>query len=477
MHSSPRSSYRCSKTHLCRHTQSNGHQYEFTFPAALNVITNELKGEIDTSIFDVFRGHSRHRLVFYSSSLLALLIIFGIMVYLYMMSKMKFENDAASSKLSSNEISNPIALSGGSGEVKEEMEEIEKDSDILLKSVGTPFMFLDINVNAGNKSLISNISGHLNPGEVLTILGPSGSGKTVLLDVLAGKRLRGTATWDSGSLYLGNEEVTKCINPAFLNYVSLKDTLSNQLTVKETLEYIGHLSKPVEFTPYQVIDRVEHVLKLLGMMKIADRKVGLLSQGQRARVRIGTSLVFPPSILILDEPLSGLDSVAATYIVKAIKHAANIMRFSVIFTLHMPSKDLAKELGNILLIDSGKQIFFGSLKELQEVMDHTGLVGDDAIDTILHLVDSDFSGTKCPENVMEAMQLQMEKSLKKVKDISTSTTKNVFGTHSSNRSSSKRSVKSRNSIFSHDGKIMILSELPRRSVIAFDNILNLFYIQ
>jgi len=133
--------------------------------------------------------------------------------------------------------------------------------------------------------------------EVLGLLGPSGSGKTTLLEAIAGIR-----TPDSGEILVGDRTLfssaTNINVPArerHIGYVPQDSLLFPNLDVRGNIQYGARGS---EF---------ESLVEILDLQALLDRRVGMLSGGEKQRVAIARALMTRPSILLLDEPLAAVD--------------------------------------------------------------------------------------------------------------------------------------------------------------------------
>ncbi len=136
--------------------------------------------------------------------------------------------------------------------------------------------------------------------EVLGLFGPSGSGKTSLLEAIAGIR-----TPDRGEIRVGERTLfstAKRINlPArdrHIGYVPQDALLFPNLDVNGNVNYGARGARGAEF---------EALVEMLDLSQLLDRRVGMLSGGEKQRVAIARALMTRPSILLLDEPLAAVD--------------------------------------------------------------------------------------------------------------------------------------------------------------------------
>ena len=149
-------------------------------------------------------------------------------------------------------------------------------------------------------SVLQNLSIYIGAGEIVALTGPSGSGKTTLLRCIAGLEVV-----ESGTILLSGEEITS--KPAHLRRIGLvfqDNQLFPHLNVAENIAY----SLKIQRTKQKLIDeKVAEVLELVGLTHLSQREVFKLSGGEAKRIAVARALVAQPKVLLLDEPLNGLD--------------------------------------------------------------------------------------------------------------------------------------------------------------------------
>jgi thiamine transport system ATP-binding protein len=148
--------------------------------------------------------------------------------------------------------------------------------------------------------VLQNLSIYIGAGEIVALTGPSGSGKTTLLRCIAGLEVV-----ESGTILLSGEEITS--NPAHLRRIGLvfqDNQLFPHLNVAKNISY----SLMIQGTKQKLMDeKVAEVLELVGLTHLSQREVFKLSGGEAKRIAVARALVAQPKVLLLDEPLNGLD--------------------------------------------------------------------------------------------------------------------------------------------------------------------------
>ncbi|KIP10262.1 hypothetical protein PHLGIDRAFT_101348 [Phlebiopsis gigantea 11061_1 CR5-6] len=207
------------------------------------------------------------------------------------------------------------------------------------------------------KVVLDNVSGRVEPGQMLAILGPSGAGKTTLIEILAGKNKSGRTT---GSVAFDPSAGHR------VGFVSQQDVLSPTLTVHEALLFAAELRLPESVPKTEKRARVDDVIEKLGLAAVRDVRIGDgekrgISGGEMRRVSIGLELVATPDVLILDEPTSGLDSVSAAKVTKVLHALAHDEENPtvVIASVHQPSSQLYHSFDKVLVLSHGRTLYCG----------------------------------------------------------------------------------------------------------------------
>jgi ABC-type multidrug transport system ATPase subunit/ABC-type multidrug transport system permease subunit len=224
------------------------------------------------------------------------------------------------------------------------------------------------------KTLIQNMTGGIEAGQVVAIMGGSGAGKSTLLNTLAGRIGPGTL---QGDILVDGKPRNNATWKLQCAYVEQDDILFKNLTVFETLYYSAILRLPKTLSKQEKVKRVEQIIAQLGLeqckhTRIGDEQNRGISGGERKRVAIGVELVTNPHILFLDEPTSGLDAFNAYNAMEAIKNLAKSENKIVLMTIHQPRTDILELFDKIILLSAGKTLWFGDLDGAIEHFDRLG---------------------------------------------------------------------------------------------------------
>ena len=159
----------------------------------------------------------------------------------------------------------------------------------------------DITLNYEGRTILDSASLSVARGEIVSLVGPSGSGKTTLLRVIAGLEQP-----SQGTVVIDNKLMTGIpTHKRDVGLVFQDNQLFPHLCVFDNIAYplrIKRVSKALQ------IEKVNEMLSLIGMEDLARRDVSQLSGGEAKRIAVARALVADPFILLLDEPLTGLDA-------------------------------------------------------------------------------------------------------------------------------------------------------------------------
>ncbi|MGW7191451.1 FHA domain-containing protein, partial [Streptomyces sp. NPDC054838] len=213
---------------------------------------------------------------------------------------------------------------------------------------------LAVAVDHGRKVLLDHVSFPVGARCLLAVVGPSGAGKSTLLGALTGLRPadQGTVLYDGRDLYRDYAELRSRIG-----LVPQDDILHAQLTVRRALTYAAELRFPQDTAKAERQDRVDEVIRELGLRERADQAIHSLSGGQRKRVSVALELLTKPSLLFLDEPTSGLDPGMDRSVMHMLRGLADDGRTVIVVTHSVLSLDVCDRL--LVLAPGGRVAYFG----------------------------------------------------------------------------------------------------------------------
>ncbi|XP_069486258.1 broad substrate specificity ATP-binding cassette transporter ABCG2-like [Ambystoma mexicanum] len=224
-----------------------------------------------------------------------------------------------------------------------------------------------------DKNILVDVNGIMSPG-LNAILGPTGCGKSSLLDVLAARKdphgLSGEVLIDG----VPQPPNFKCIS----GYVVQDDIVMGTLTVRENLEFSAALRLPGSVPPREKDERINQIIKELGLTKVENSKVGTaflrgVSGGERKRTSIGMELITDPSILFLDEPTTGLDASTSNAVLLLLKRMSHQGK-TIIFSIHQPRYSIFKLFDSLTLLASGRMMYHGKSQEALSYFQSIGYI-------------------------------------------------------------------------------------------------------
>ena len=209
----------------------------------------------------------------------------------------------------------------------------------------------------GLHAAVRDVSFKINEGEIVGLLGLNGAGKSTILKIL------GTFLLPSaGSASMGGYSVEEHADQVreLIGYLPDKPPLYDEMRVVPYLRYVAQLKN---VTPNLIDQRVADVLRKTNLEDVAWQQLGELSHGFRQRVGIAQALIHDPRIIILDEPINGLDPVQIVEMRDLILSLRG--KHTVILSSHILS-EITRTCDRILIIDKGRLVAEGQEADLNK---------------------------------------------------------------------------------------------------------------
>jgi ABC-2 type transport system ATP-binding protein len=210
----------------------------------------------------------------------------------------------------------------------------------------------------GVKTALQDLNLRVDPGEVLGLLGPNGAGKSTTVKILVGllRPTSGRAT--VAGFDIGREQLEA---KQHLGYVPEQPVLYETLTATEFLEVISSLH---HLDPTLAATRRDELLELLGLGDVRHQRLNAFSKGMKQKVVLAAALIHRPEVLILDEPLDGLDANSARVVKELLRSLAAQGR-SILFCSHI-LEVVERVCTRIVILDKGRQIAEGTPRAIAD---------------------------------------------------------------------------------------------------------------
>ena len=216
-----------------------------------------------------------------------------------------------------------------------------------------------------NIKAIDNLNLKINDGEIVGFIGLNGAGKTTAI-----KMMTGILQPDIGTIKINGYDIVKDSLKAkqIIGYIADSPDMFSKLTGMEFINFIANIYK----VPLDVRKkRIKEFGERFGLSDVLDKPMQSYSHGMRQKIMVVAALVHDPDVWILDEPLIGLDPTSAFELKKMMREHVDKGN-SVFFSTHV--LEVAEKLcDKIAIIDKGKVVFIGTLKELKDKYDKKDL--------------------------------------------------------------------------------------------------------
>ena len=213
----------------------------------------------------------------------------------------------------------------------------------------------NLHKNIGKKEILKDISFTVNEGEILGFIGPNGAGKTTAI-----KLILGLQSISSGSIYINGYSIKKEFTKAIERVGAIVENpdMYMYLTGLENLKLNTRMYKNISK------DRIEEVIKIVGLENRINDKVSKYSLGMRQRLGIAIALLHKPNLLVLDEPNNGLDPEGIRDLRNLLKKLSIEENIAVLISSHNLS-EIENLCSDISVISKGKIIETSTMEDFK----------------------------------------------------------------------------------------------------------------
>jgi len=218
-----------------------------------------------------------------------------------------------------------------------------------------------IKINKLSKSFkgtetVSNVNMKINRGEIYGFLGPNGAGKTTIM-----KMILNLVKPSSGEIIVLNQPVL----PTSYQYLEKIGSIIEYPVFYDRLTAKGNLDFHCEYIGYHDKRAVGEVLEIVGLKEVANKKIHEFSLGMKQRLGIARAIVTKPEILILDEPINGLDPIGIKDIRELLLHLKKEYRITILISSHIVSEieSIADTIG---IINQGELLKEVKMEEIRK---------------------------------------------------------------------------------------------------------------
>ena len=153
----------------------------------------------------------------------------------------------------------------------------------------------------GSLVAVDNLSLRIVPGEILGFLGPNGAGKSTTMKILTGYLKPTSGTVKVNGINVEQDPISV---KQLIGYLPEGAPAYEEMTTRRFLTFIAELRG---YSGLEIVKRLDHVVDVMSLSSVIDRRIETLSKGFKRRVGIAQAIIHDPKILILDEPTDGLD--------------------------------------------------------------------------------------------------------------------------------------------------------------------------
>lgn len=240
----------------------------------------------------------------------------------------------------------------------------------------------------GTKQVLKGINLSINPGQVIGYIGPNGAGKSTTVKILCGLISDYEGIVTVAGINLKEDPL------AAKRKIGYVPELAELYDVLTPMEFLGLMGELYNLPKDLATDRIKKMLTAFGLENNIDQRMDTFSKGMKQKVLITSGLLHNPDIIILDEPLSGLDANSVIIVKDLISKLAKDGK-TIFYCSHM--MDVVEKVSDrIVLINDGTVIADGSFNELQQQQ------GNESLEKIFSLMTSKDTMGKAANDLMHA---------------------------------------------------------------------------
>ena len=218
----------------------------------------------------------------------------------------------------------------------------------------------DISMRFGSKVLFEDVTTTFVSGRRFGLTGPNGAGKSTFMKLMTGQlkpskgsiKVLGESVWGNPSVYFR------------IGFCPEQDAYYDRMT---GLEWVTALVRLNGLSDSEATEAGNRALEQVDLLDAADKKIGAYSKGMRQRVKMAQALAHDPELLILDEPLTGMDPLMRRKTIRFIKDWARAGKHIIVSShiLH----EIESMTANILLINQGRILAEGNVHQIRDLID------------------------------------------------------------------------------------------------------------
>ncbi|MEM4382764.1 MAG: ABC transporter ATP-binding protein [Candidatus Caldarchaeum sp.] len=219
---------------------------------------------------------------------------------------------------------------------------------------------VNVSKSFGGLKVLKGISFKVGEGEILGLIGPNGSGKTTLFNIISGH-----LTCDDGSIFFMNRQITR-LPPHKICKIGIARTFQIPRPFLEMSVVENVITASLYGQDKNLSDSHRHALELLKLVGLEGKrglKAASLNVSERKLLEVARALATGPKLVLLDEPLSGLNPTEVMHMKEVIKNIRDELAISIIWVEHI-LRALRNIVDRVVVLNEGKKIAEGRLTEV-----------------------------------------------------------------------------------------------------------------